>query len=150
MIGKNIANILPITCLEDEAIQIAKQTNQLHKIPLVNASKNVKLTFMYAVFNDKTPSASCELCEQPDKYTKYARRIEPTKFPAYTIDQFLNNFQMLVFLSITANVIITLPVNSSAPVRTTIIKPVANVIAPTSFAIPQLSCSVPVITVNET
>lgn len=38
IIGKNIAKILPITCLDDEAIQIARHTNQLHKIPLVNAS----------------------------------------------------------------------------------------------------------------
>lgn len=46
MIGKNIANILPITCLEDDAIQIANHTNQLHKIPLVKASTNGRLAFV--------------------------------------------------------------------------------------------------------
>ena len=46
IIGKNIAKILPITCLEDEAIQIARQTNQLHRIPLVKASNTGNVAFV--------------------------------------------------------------------------------------------------------
>ena len=43
--AKNIAKILPITRRELVAIQTARQTSQLHKIPLVNASRKLKVTF---------------------------------------------------------------------------------------------------------
>ena len=61
VIGKKIAKILPITWREDEAIQIARQTSQLQRIPLVKASTNVRLTFVYAVVRPSTPKASWEL-----------------------------------------------------------------------------------------
>ena len=68
----------------------------------------------------------------------------------YTTVQLLNNLRRLTFFSNTANVIITLPVNSSAPVSATIIKPVANVIAPINLVKPQPILESPVITVNDT
>jgi hypothetical protein len=41
-IGKKIANILPIAFSAPVAIQTARQTSQLHKIPRQNASIKVK------------------------------------------------------------------------------------------------------------
>ena len=43
-IGNKIAKILPITLFELVAIQTAKQTNQLHKMPRHSASVNDRLT----------------------------------------------------------------------------------------------------------
>ena len=57
-IGKKIAKILPITCRDAAAIQIAKHTNQLHNIPLVKASTKVRVVFVYAVDKPKTPNSS--------------------------------------------------------------------------------------------
>ena len=53
--GKTMANIFPITYLEESAIHTARQTSQLHNIPLVRASENDKLTFAFAIFNEKAP-----------------------------------------------------------------------------------------------
>ena len=80
MIGKKIAKILPITRFEVEAIKIAKQTNQLQRIPLKNASPKVKLIFEKAVCIAVTPTASPPLCPMPAPNIKPATRIEPKKF----------------------------------------------------------------------
>ena len=76
-----MANIFPIIRVEQAAIQTARHTSQLHKIPDVKACKNDKLTFVVAVDSVITPTASLQLWLAPVKNTRLAIIIAPTKFP---------------------------------------------------------------------
>ena len=56
IMGKKMANIFPIVCLAEKAIHTARQTSQLHPIPLANASRNDKFTFALAILRAVAPT----------------------------------------------------------------------------------------------
>ena len=83
IMGKNIANIFPTTSREANAIHTAKQTNQLHNIPLKKASPKPRLDFALAIFSALIPIALSsyvpETFHRFEPYIINASKMEPMK-----------------------------------------------------------------------
>ncbi len=128
----------------------AKQTSQLHPIPLIKACTQViDLTALPADKKLAPPNAlvfatvsalpiNGSAVIKPDKYANTkATNKAPTKLKTQLPAQFLHKSPMLDFPSKTPAVIyITLPVNNSDPQITTIIKPTGNTAPNTNLQIP--------------
>mmetsp|Transcript_8810 Transcript_8810/g.19065 ORF Transcript_8810/g.19065 Transcript_8810/m.19065 type:complete len:207 (+) Transcript_8810:452-1072(+) len=118
-IGNQIATILPPRSLQKEAMYTAMHTNQLHKIPRTRAALKESPDLAAAIPTEAPPPTSV-----PPAVTMAAMNSEPTKFPLKETIQDLSSCGSEALPSSTAAVTrAVLPVKSSAPVTSVIIRP---------------------------
>ena len=110
-----------------------KTTSILHKTPRITATPKSRLILPFAIVYTYSFAGPVII---PDLTSTSAKITEPTKFPRYTKTQALIIFEKLIFLSITAIVIMVFPVNNSLPVKITSIRPTGKTVAPKNFMSP--------------
>mmetsp|Transcript_62115 Transcript_62115/g.122768 ORF Transcript_62115/g.122768 Transcript_62115/m.122768 type:complete len:215 (-) Transcript_62115:280-924(-) len=126
---KKIGTILPAASFANDARYTAMHTSQLHKMPRTSAGTKASEVLATATGTEAPPPASV----WPRK-TSTARRIEPTKLPAYDEIQLLASWLPLALPSRAAIVTrAVFPVKSSAPERSVIIRPNGRPKAPSTI-----------------
>jgi hypothetical protein len=128
VIGQKMAKILPATLVVAIVPHTAKHTNQLHNTPLKNATMNGKVVaFIVAIAIAGAGFAADVIAV----YAMYAKNTDPAKFPAYDTSQFFITCACVTFFdNKPLNITNTFPVNNSAPVKMTMVKPKGNPNAP--------------------
>lgn len=128
VIGQKMAKILPATLVVAIVPHTAKHTNQLHNTPLKNATMNGKVVaFIVAIAIAGAGFAADVIAA----YAMYAKNTDPAKFPAYDTSQFFITCACVTFFdNKPLNITNTFPVNNSAPVKMTMVKPKGNPNAP--------------------
>lgn len=129
VIGQKIAKILPATEVVAMVPHTARHTSQLHNTPLATATPNGRLALVVAI-----PTAAAVAAGAAAVIAVYAIQAintDPAKFPTYESAQDRANFPASTTpVNNPLNITMTFPVNSSPPVRITIVNPAGNPIAP--------------------
>ena len=129
VIGQKIARIFPATLVVDMVPHTARHTSQLQSTPLKNATPKGRETFAVAMLMTAAFMAGAPAVLAPK--ARYASTTEPRKLPAYENNQFRTKDFISIFLvSKPLSMTITFPVNSSAPVKITNVKPAGRPTAP--------------------
>jgi len=129
VMGQKMARTLPATDVEAIVPQTARQTSQLHKIPLHTATPNGRDTLAVAMPTTAAFAAGTAAVFAPN--AKYAMTIEPMKLPAYERSQLRRSAPAsILFAKRPENIVMTFPVNNSAPVRITSVSPAGRPTAP--------------------
>ena len=129
VMGQKMAKIFPATEVVAMVPHTARHTSQLHSTPLKNATLNGKDALVVAIPITAAFSAGAAAVAAPN--ARYAMTTLPMKFPAYDNAQFRINASVLIrFVNTPLSMVMTFPVNSSAPVRITRVKPAGKPTAP--------------------
>mmetsp|Transcript_7960 Transcript_7960/g.35153 ORF Transcript_7960/g.35153 Transcript_7960/m.35153 type:complete len:256 (+) Transcript_7960:3399-4166(+) len=129
VMGQKMARTLPATDVEAIVPHTARQTSQLHKIPLHNATPKERDTLEVAMPTTAALAAGAEAVLAPK--AKYAITMEPMKLPAYERSQLRKSAPAsILFARRPEHIVMTFPVNNSAPVRITSVSPAGRPTAP--------------------
>ena len=107
-------------------IHTATHTSALHMMPSVRAGTNASAALLLAVFSATSPTAPLPKVYCVDRNISAAVPMVPMQFPVNATSQFSSTARVVTLRLAQAMTSRVLPVNSSAPPTTTMIRPTEN------------------------